>query len=86
MKEDVTPEVKDAPPIALTETVWRVRDYIQSNPKLRTDKTKFVEGWGWDHTKWLQSAFPTAVRTPPHGTTDCAKSDTALTSFGSRLT
>ncbi|KIP08258.1 hypothetical protein PHLGIDRAFT_104500 [Phlebiopsis gigantea 11061_1 CR5-6] len=43
------------------ETVRRVRDYIHTNPKLRHDKTKFVEGWGWDHTKWVQSTFPTAA-------------------------
>ena len=48
--------------IMLAETVQRIRQYIQSTPVLRHDKTKYVEGWGWDHTKWLQGSFPTAVR------------------------
>lgn len=42
------------------ETVGRIRTYIQANPGLRHNRTKFVEGWGWDHTKWLDSTFPSA--------------------------
>ena len=45
-----------------TETVQRVRKYIESQADLRHNKTKLVEGWGWDHTKWTQAVWPTAVR------------------------
>lgn len=61
-----TAEVSFARPMikwrVLPETVRRIREYIHANPDLRNNKTKTVEGWGWDHTKWLQMSFPTAVR------------------------
>ncbi|KAI0666716.1 amidohydrolase family-domain-containing protein [Trametes maxima] len=41
------------------QTVDRVRTYIQADPDILDDKTKFVEGWGWDHTKWLLEEWPT---------------------------
>ncbi|PSR72158.1 hypothetical protein PHLCEN_2v11950 [Hermanssonia centrifuga] len=41
------------------ETVARVRDYIQTHPDILNDKSKLVEGWGWDQTKWLKSNWPT---------------------------
>ncbi|CCM04368.1 uncharacterized protein FIBRA_06541 [Fibroporia radiculosa] len=40
------------------ETVARVKDYILSNPELRNDKSKYVEGWGWDHTQWKKEEWP----------------------------
>ncbi|KAI0344613.1 hypothetical protein BDW22DRAFT_1354713 [Trametopsis cervina] len=43
------------------ETVHRIRTYIESKPELLRDKTKVVEGWGWDHTKWAQMAWPSAT-------------------------
>ncbi|KAI0812390.1 amidohydrolase family-domain-containing protein [Irpex lacteus] len=43
------------------ETVGRVREYIESKPDLLHDKTKIVEGWGWDHTKWLQTTWPSSA-------------------------
>ena len=49
-----------------TETVARVRAYILADPDIVNDKTKFVEGWGWDHTKWLLEEWPTYVRPPHH--------------------
>ena len=49
-----------------TETVARVRAYILADPDIVNDKTKFVEGWGWDHTKWLLEEWPTYVRPPIH--------------------
>ena len=45
-----------------TETVERVKAYILADPDILDDKTKFVEGWGWDHTKWLLEEWPTYVR------------------------
>ena len=44
------------------ETVARVKAYILADPDILHDKTKFVEGWGWDHTKWLLEEWPTYVR------------------------
>ncbi|KAH9830731.1 amidohydrolase family-domain-containing protein [Rhodofomes roseus] len=44
------------------ETVLRVRDYILEHPDIRDDQNKFIEGWGWDHTKWKTQAFPTAAQ------------------------
>ncbi|KAI0700891.1 amidohydrolase family-domain-containing protein [Cytidiella melzeri] len=44
-----------------TETVGRVRAYIESKPDLLVDKTKIVEGWGWDHTKWSETSWPSAA-------------------------
>ena len=48
-----------------TETVERVKAYILADPDILDDKTKFVEGWGWDHTKWLLEEWPTYVRMRP---------------------
>ncbi|KAI0702541.1 amidohydrolase family-domain-containing protein [Earliella scabrosa] len=44
---------------SIAETVARVRAYILADPDIVNDKTKFVEGWGWDHTKWLLEEWPT---------------------------
>lgn len=44
-----------------TETVSRVREYILSDPEVEGDVSRFVEGWGWDHTRWLLSEWPNAV-------------------------
>ena len=44
-----------------TETVERVKAYILADPDILDDKTKFVEGWGWDHTKWLLEEWPNYV-------------------------
>ena len=32
------------------------------DPDILEDKTKYVEGWGWDHTKWLLEEWPNYVR------------------------
>ncbi|KZT68292.1 amidohydrolase 3 [Daedalea quercina L-15889] len=44
------------------ETVLRVRNYILEHPDIRHDKDRFIEGWGWDHTRWQNEAFPTAAQ------------------------
>ncbi|KAI0351006.1 hypothetical protein OH77DRAFT_1411838 [Trametes cingulata] len=44
---------------SIAETVERVRAYIEADPDIFEDKTKYVEGWGWDHTKWLLEEWPT---------------------------
>ena len=38
-----------------------VRRFILSDEDIKKDPLKFVEGWGWDHTKWAKQEFPTAV-------------------------
>ena len=39
-----------------------VRQFILSDEDIKQDPMKFVLGWGWDHTKWPEQRFPTAVR------------------------
>jgi hypothetical protein len=41
-----------------------VRQFILSDEDIKQDPLKFVLGWGWDHTKWPEQGFPTAVRHP----------------------
>ncbi|PPQ71871.1 hypothetical protein CVT24_006887 [Panaeolus cyanescens] len=41
------------------ETVHAIRDYILSNPDLANNKSKVVEGWGWDHASWDVEKWPT---------------------------
>lgn len=45
-----------------TEAVALVRQYILGDEDIQAAPDKFVEGWGWDHTKWAVQEFPTAVR------------------------
>lgn len=42
--------------------VARVRDFILRHPDVLNDRTRFVEGWGWDHTAWPAEVFPHFVR------------------------
>ena len=48
-----------------SETVERIKAYILADPEIADDKTKFVEGWGWDHTKWMLEEWPTYVCLQP---------------------
>ncbi|KDR67040.1 hypothetical protein GALMADRAFT_258710 [Galerina marginata CBS 339.88] len=41
------------------ETVSLVQDYIQSTPDLERNKSRVVEGWGWDHASWDIEKMPT---------------------------
>ncbi|KAH8827791.1 amidohydrolase 3 [Flagelloscypha sp. PMI_526] len=43
------------------ETVALVRDYILSNPEFAHNKSKTVEGWGWNQMAWPTKSFPTAA-------------------------
>ncbi|KAI9458558.1 amidohydrolase family-domain-containing protein [Russula earlei] len=38
-----------------------IRQFILSDEDTKRDPMKFVEGWGWDHTKWAEQGFPTAA-------------------------
>ncbi|KAF8883070.1 amidohydrolase family-domain-containing protein [Gymnopilus junonius] len=43
----------------LKETILIIREYIQSNPDLEGNKSRIVEGWGWDHASWDVEKMPT---------------------------
>lgn len=59
-------ELRHAVKIALidfdSEVVKSVRDYIVSDPDINNNKSKLVQGWGWDHTVWPEGRWPNAVR------------------------
>ncbi|EPQ57555.1 amidohydrolase 3, partial [Gloeophyllum trabeum ATCC 11539] len=38
-----------------------VRRFIESEPDVANDTSKYIEGWGWDHTAWPIQEFPTAA-------------------------
>ncbi|KAF7790314.1 hypothetical protein EIP86_001268 [Pleurotus ostreatoroseus] len=42
------------------ETVNRVRNFIEADTELLHNKTRLIEGWGWDHTKWVEALWPVA--------------------------
>ncbi|RDX40455.1 hypothetical protein OH76DRAFT_1412962 [Lentinus brumalis] len=45
---------------SIEETVSRVREYILSDPEIFHNKSRWIEGWGWDHTKWILEQWPTS--------------------------
>ncbi|OAX36092.1 hypothetical protein K503DRAFT_695783 [Rhizopogon vinicolor AM-OR11-026] len=44
----------------IQETVALVRQHILDNSDILDDSSKFVEGWGWDHTSWPVEEWPTS--------------------------
>lgn len=44
-----------------TEAVGHVSNYIKADPTIYHNISYFIEGWGWDHTKWTAVQWPTAV-------------------------
>ncbi|KAK0485942.1 amidohydrolase family-domain-containing protein [Armillaria novae-zelandiae] len=44
----------------IKEVVQSVRDYIVSDPDINNNKSKLVQGWGWDHTVWPEGRWPNA--------------------------
>ncbi|KIJ67588.1 hypothetical protein HYDPIDRAFT_149313 [Hydnomerulius pinastri MD-312] len=46
---------------SIQDTVKLVRQYILSNPDIHGNTSKFIEGWGWDHTSWPVEEWPTAA-------------------------
>ncbi|KAK0461124.1 amidohydrolase family-domain-containing protein [Desarmillaria tabescens] len=44
----------------IKEVVTSVRDYIVSDPDIFNNKSKVVQGWGWDHTVWPEGRWPNA--------------------------
>lgn len=45
----------------LPEVIERIKQYIQSHPNVLNDPDRWIEGMGWDQTKWESKKFPTAV-------------------------
>ncbi|SJL06176.1 uncharacterized protein ARMOST_09512 [Armillaria ostoyae] len=45
----------------ISETVSFVENYIVSNPDIYNNMSKVIDGWGWDHTAWPESRFPTSA-------------------------
>lgn len=45
----------------LTEAVDRVAAYIKADSSLYRNTSQFIEGWGWDHTRWPVEQWPTSA-------------------------
>lgn len=45
----------------VSAAVALVRRFIESEPDVANDTSKYIEGWGWDHTAWPIQEFPTAA-------------------------
>lgn len=48
----------------LTEVIDRLKSYLENHPDIRDDTSRWIEGMGWDQTKWPGAQFPTAVSDP----------------------
>ncbi|KAG5646172.1 hypothetical protein DXG03_004225 [Asterophora parasitica] len=46
---------------SVEDVIQRVKDYILAHPDVMNDKTRWIEGMGWDQTKWAGAQFPTAA-------------------------
>lgn len=46
---------------SIAEIVHRIKAYINSHPDVLNDSTRWIEGMGWDQTKWEIQDFPTAA-------------------------
>ncbi|KAF8889019.1 amidohydrolase family-domain-containing protein [Infundibulicybe gibba] len=46
---------------SVSEVIDRLKAYILAHPDIRDDRTRWVEGMGWDQTKWPGAKFPTAA-------------------------
>ncbi|KAK2465124.1 hypothetical protein APHAL10511_002816 [Amanita phalloides] len=45
---------------SVQDVVHLVKHYIDDHPEIRDNPSRWVEGMGWDQTKWPGQAFPTA--------------------------
>ncbi|KAG5638423.1 hypothetical protein H0H81_012754 [Sphagnurus paluster] len=50
----------------MSDTLELLADYVKSDPVLSKDKTKVVEGWGYDHASWDVPVYPTAADLDSH--------------------
>ena len=48
------------------EVLTRIEHYVATHPAPSDGATRWVEGFGWDQTRWAdwRGGFPTKVRTP----------------------
>ncbi|KAF8154107.1 amidohydrolase family-domain-containing protein [Crassisporium funariophilum] len=46
---------------SVEEVIERIKVYILSHPDIQSDKERWIEGMGWDQTKWAGAQFPTAA-------------------------
>ncbi|EDR09659.1 uncharacterized protein LACBIDRAFT_318953 [Laccaria bicolor S238N-H82] len=44
----------------IKDVVDRVKQYIQTHPDVYHNTSRWIEGMGWDQTKWPERLFPTA--------------------------
>ncbi|KIM90063.1 hypothetical protein PILCRDRAFT_2295 [Piloderma croceum F 1598] len=45
---------------SIDEVISRLKSYIEAHPDIRDDSSRWIEGMGWDQTKWPGAQFPTA--------------------------
>lgn len=45
---------------SIQDVVDRVKQYIQTHPDVYHNTSRWIEGMGWDQTKWPERLFPTA--------------------------
>jgi hypothetical protein len=50
---------------SVQEVIDRIKAYIVAHPDVKADPSRWIEGMGWDQTKWPGAKFPTAVRRRP---------------------
>ncbi|KAF8643124.1 hypothetical protein AX16_009216 [Volvariella volvacea WC 439] len=43
------------------DVISRVRNYVLSHPDIHRNRTRWIQGMGWDQTKWPNKQFPTAA-------------------------
>ncbi|KAF9004323.1 amidohydrolase 3 [Cyathus striatus] len=43
------------------EVVQRVKSYVLSHPEVQSNHSEWIEGMGWDQTRWPGEKFPTAA-------------------------
>ncbi|KAJ7039089.1 amidohydrolase family-domain-containing protein [Mycena alexandri] len=46
---------------SVQEVVDRIKAYIIAHPDVHADPSRWIEGMGWDQTKWPGAEFPTAA-------------------------
>ncbi|KAK0497638.1 amidohydrolase 3 [Armillaria luteobubalina] len=45
---------------SVSDVISLIRTYILSHPDVERDPTRWIQGMGWDQTKWPDGEFPTA--------------------------
>ncbi|KAJ6593564.1 amidohydrolase family-domain-containing protein [Mycena capillaripes] len=46
---------------SVQEVIERIKAYIIAHPDVHADPSRWIEGMGWDQTKWPGAKFPTAA-------------------------